>query len=109
MGNPYPQWMSGIAMERPTIPGIGATFATCSGAKSLRTWSIIFASAKIRPSVRISGLYDLGMRYEYESSCCVGPFHSSGIENRQTIRGRDIAFSGGGQYSPRLPSVLAFR
>src|SRR2546426_2064940 len=86
--------MSGIAIERPTMPGIVATFATCSGAKSFRTWSIIVASAKIRPSVRIAGLYDFGMRYAYGSSCSVGPFHSSGIANRETMKGGDIAFSG---------------
>ena len=86
--------ISGIAIERPTIPGIVATFATCSGAKSFRTWSIILASAKIRPSVRIEGLYDFGMRYAYGSSCSVGPFHSSAIANRETMRAVDIGFSG---------------
>jgi hypothetical protein len=38
MGNPYPEWMSGMAIEALTMPGRQATF---------RTWWI--ASFSIRP------------------------------------------------------------
>ncbi len=34
MGNPYPQWMSGMASDHFTIPGRWATFATCCSAGS---------------------------------------------------------------------------
>src|SRR4030067_721276 len=108
MGIPYPQWMSGIAIERPTMPGIVATFATCSGAKSFFTCSIIFASAKIRPSVRIAGLYDLGIRYRGRTSFSVGPCHCSAIGNQETMWAVAISVFGA-QYSPRVPSDRAFR
>ena len=45
MGNPYPQWMSGMAMELPTIPGRHATLAACWGALSERIWEIISSLA----------------------------------------------------------------
>src|SRR3989304_7089119 len=83
--------MSGIAIDLPTIPGIVATFATCSSAKSFRTCSIIVVSAKIRPSVRIAGLYDWGIRNLNSSSCWVGPFHSSAIRDRGSMRAVHIS------------------
>src|SRR2546425_1486113 len=85
--------MSGIAIDLPTIPGIVATFATCSAAKSFFTCSIIFASAKMSPSVRIAGLYDFGIRKRKSSSCWMGPFHSS-IQNQETMRAAVKGFSG---------------
>ena len=45
MGKPYPQWMSGIAMELPTIPGRQATLAACWGALSARMDEIIASLA----------------------------------------------------------------
>ena len=45
MGNPYPQWMSGMAMELPTIPGRQATLAACCGALSARMQEIMDSSA----------------------------------------------------------------
>ncbi len=45
MGKPYPQWMSGIAMELPTIPGRQATLAACWGALSALMEEIISSLA----------------------------------------------------------------
>ena len=45
MGKPYPQWMSGMAMELPTIPGRHATLAACWGALSARIEDIISSLA----------------------------------------------------------------
>ncbi|OQC62312.1 MAG: hypothetical protein BWX50_01645 [Euryarchaeota archaeon ADurb.Bin009] len=59
MGNPYPQWMSGMASECFTIPGRVATFASWRTAPS----SSVSARAKERkkrPGTRISETYPMG-------------------------------------------------
>ena len=45
IGNPYPQWMSGIAYEKRRIPGRWATFTTWSRLGSLRRSAIMRSSA----------------------------------------------------------------
>ena len=67
MQNPYPQWMSGMARLAPWMPGSVATFATCSGAWSLRIDSISLSLAKMRPSTRMSARYDFGMRKQHSN------------------------------------------
>src|SRR5260370_31705225 len=71
--------MSGMAIEAPRIPGSIATFATCSSAMSSRSDAIIFSEAKMMPSTRIPGLYDLGMRHLKSVSFSRGPDHPVGM------------------------------
>ncbi len=59
MGNPYPQWMSGMASECFTIPGRVATFASWRTAPSSRV-SASARERKKRPGTRISGTYPTG-------------------------------------------------
>src|SRR5688500_17474748 len=59
------------------MPGRKATFAPCSGAWSLRSWSSRASLAKIRPSTRMPGLYDFGMRQQQASTCSSGPAYAS--------------------------------
>jgi hypothetical protein len=73
MQKPYPQWMSGMAMLAPTMPGRYATFATWSGAWSFFTCSNSVSLTKIRPGTRIPGLYPFGMRTQFGSIRSSGP------------------------------------
>ena len=54
MGNPYPQWISGMASEFFTIPGRVATFASCLTAPSSSV-SASVRERKKRPGTRILG------------------------------------------------------
>ncbi len=56
IGKPYPQWMSGIAKDGPTMPGRVATLAACSGALSSRSDGTISSEAKIIASVLMPAL-----------------------------------------------------
>ena len=63
MANPYPQWMSGIPMERPTMPGSWATLATWVTASSPLISLMRFSSAKMSPSTLIFPSRGISHRY----------------------------------------------
>ena len=63
MGNPYPQWMSGMAYEASTMPGSVATLATCSTARSSTALVAISSVANTMPGTRIPGTVPIGTRH----------------------------------------------
>src|SRR4030042_777963 len=77
MGNPYPQCMSGIASDFPTMPGRQATFAACSGALSAQTDLIILSSEKMIADVVMQDLNDLGISNLNSSFLFIGPVQAN--------------------------------
>ena len=60
MGNPYPQWPSGMQQACPTMPGRVATFVICSKTPSSNSERSV-SVAKTRAGTSIPALWETGI------------------------------------------------
>ena len=64
MGNPYPQWISGMARAFFMMPGIVATFASCCSAPASRILPSD-SERKNRPGTRMPGMNPTGTSHSF--------------------------------------------